>query len=149
LILRMKQPGGEMLAEAVGTCWADCRHESLRKLQAELVVPVPLHWYRSWRRGFNQSEALARALARKLGVPCQTRWLKRVRHTVKQTSLAPTERRENVKGSFRVSRLSRLRGQTVLLIDDVLTTGSTAHEAAKALRKAGAGRVIAAVLGHG
>lgn len=149
LILRMKQPGGERLAEAVGETWAALQEEPLRALRPELVVPVALHWYRRWQRGFNQSDLLARAVARRLGVRYRPRWLKRVRHTTKQSSLAPTERRENVRGAFRVSRLSRLQGQSVLLIDDVLTTGSTAHEAAKALKVAGAGRVVVAVVGHG
>ena len=149
LILRMKQPGGEPLAEAVGESWAELRFPILRSLRPSLVIPVPLHWYRRWQRGFNQSELLAGAIARRLQVPMRARWLKRVRHTPKQSMLTPTERRDNVKGAFRVSRLSRLQGQTVLLIDDVLTTGSTAHEAARALKKAGAAEIVVAVLGHG
>jgi ComF family protein len=149
LILRMKQPGGEVLAEAVADTWAQTLGPKLRELRPDVVVPIPLHWFRRWQRGFNQSEVLAGTVARMLGVPCRGGWLKRVRHTPKQTSLTPTQRRENVKGAFRVSRLSRWQRRTVLLIDDVLTTGSTAHEAAKVVQRAGAGRVVVAVLGHG
>jgi predicted amidophosphoribosyltransferase len=108
----------------------------------------PLHWWRHWQRGHNQSEALARALARRLGVPCRPRWLRRVRHTPRQTQQPPSARADNVRGAFRARRGAPLAGTTVLLVDDVLTTGSTASEAARALRAAGAGRVVVAVLGR-
>jgi ComF family protein len=148
LILKMKQPDGEPVAEAVGTAWADARADSLARLGAAVVVPVPLHWWRRWRRGFNQSECLARAVASRLHLRCR-RWLRRTRATPMQTALAPSGRRDNVRGAFRATRAADVRGKTVLLIDDVLTTGSTAHEAARALRAAGASRVVVAVLGHG
>jgi ComF family protein len=144
----MKQPDGETLAEAVGEWWAKTAHQKLRPLGVDVAVPIPLHWWRQWQRGFNQSERLGQALARRLHVNCR-RWLKRSRATPKQTTLAPSLRRENVRGAFRVTRNAEVRGKTVLLIDDVLTTGSTAHEAARALRGAGASQVVVAVLGHG
>ena len=148
LILKMKQPDGEPVAEAVGASWAKSSAEALRRLGADTVVPVPLHWWRQWTRGFNQSECLARAVASRLQVRCH-RWLKRTRYTLKQSSLAPSVRKDNVRGAFRTVRSAAVRGKVVLLIDDVLTTGSTAHEAARALRRAGASRVVVAVLGHG
>jgi predicted amidophosphoribosyltransferase len=93
--------------------------------------------------------ALARALAARLSLPCHPRWLRRIRNTPKQTAQTPTGRRENVRGAFRAPRRARLRGKAVLLVDDVLTTGSTCSEAARALREAGAARVVVAVLAHG
>lgn len=148
LILRMKQPGNEALAEAVGRCWATDREAEIRASGVKLVVPVPLHWRRRWQRGFNQSEILARAWGQRLGIPVRSRWLRRIRATPMQSSLSPAARRENMKGAFRVSRNADFRGRRVLLVDDVMTTGSTSSEAAKVMRKAGAESVIAIVLGH-
>ena len=111
-------------------------------------MPVPLHWWRRWTRGYNQSESLGRALAARLGLPCQGRWLRRVRNTPRQVDQSAAARRENVRNAFVAQGRPDLRGKTVLLVDDVLTTGSTANEAASALRKAGAGRIVVAVLAH-
>lgn len=146
LILRMKLPAGECLAEWVGEVWAESAEEKLKALGADLVMPVPLHWRRRWSRGYNQSEVLARALATCLGLPCRPRWLRRIRHTPFQTEQSPTARQANVKGVFQARPVPELRDRTVLLIDDVLTTGSTASEAARALRAVGAGAVAVAVL---
>jgi predicted amidophosphoribosyltransferase len=81
-----------------------------------------------------------------LRLPCRPRWLRRIRHTPKQTEQTPAARRENVKGAFRAARGGALAGQAVLLVDDVMTTGSTVSEAARALRDAGARQVVVAVL---
>ena len=148
LILRIKQPGNEALTEAVGRCWAADRETEIAAARVNLVMPVPLHWQRRWRRGFNQCEILARSWADRLRLPMRPRWLRRIRATPMQTSLTATARRENVKGAFAASRKSDFRGRSVLLIDDVMTTGSTLSEAAKAIRRAGAASVIAAVLAH-
>jgi ComF family protein len=147
-ILRLKSPGGEVLAEVLGALWAECAETSLRGVAANVIVPVPLHWSRRWWRRYNQSEALARSLADRLGVPCRARWLRRIRATPQQTQQKPAERPANVRGAFRARATSELAGKTVLLVDDVLTTGSTCSEAARALRDAGAGRVVVAVLGR-
>jgi ComF family protein len=146
LILRMKEPTGEELAECLGELWVEQRETRLRALEATLVVPVPLHWRQRWRRGYNQSAALAGVLADRLGLPCRPRWLARIRHTPQQSAQPPAQRRVNVRGAFRARRHVQLQGQCVLLVDDVLTTGSTASEAARALRDAGAQRVVVAVL---
>jgi len=149
VILRMKHSSGELLAEAVGELWAAHAERRLRELGAEAVVPVPLHWLRRWRRGYNQSAILARRIARRLRLPFLPRALRRIRSTRRQTDVSPAARRENVRGAFRAVAHPSLRNRSVLLIDDVMTTGSTASEAAKALRMAGANRVVVAVLGHG
>jgi ComF family protein len=108
------------------------------------VVPVPLHWRRRLSRRYNQSDALAQRIARRLGVPCASGHLRRVQATPFQTRQTPAQRRENLRKVFRA--YGRLDGKRVLLVDDVLTTGSTASEAAKVLKKQGAARVIVAVL---
>jgi ComF family protein len=106
----------------------------------DAVVPVPLHWRRQWERGFNQSELLARAAARRCGVPVR-RALQRVRSTRPQAGLSNSARRENVGAAFHVPARMRLEGLSVLLVDDVMTTGSTATACARALKRAGARRV--------
>lgn len=109
---------------------------------ADMLVPVPLHPFRLWRRRFNQSAVLARWLSRETGVPvCLA--LKRVRYTAQQVGLSLEERRENVAGAFRVPGgvSAALVGSHVVLIDDVITTGATVESCARALKEAGAARV--------
>jgi ComF family protein len=148
IVLRLKHPQGEGLAEVVGLLWAEHASERLRQVGADLIIPVPLHWTRRWKRGYNQSEALAHALAQRLGLSCRPRWLRRVRRTARQWERPPSGRRENVRNAFMACPGAELKGRSVLLVDDVLTTGSTASEAARALKAAGAERVVVAVLAH-
>jgi ComF family protein len=115
-------------------------------LQVEVVVPVPLYWLRRLTRGYNQSAAVAGGVARVLGLPCRPRWLRRVRNTPKQVGQSLAARQENVRGAFRARRRAPLAGRSVLLVDDVMTTGATLGEAARALRAAGAARVAVAAL---
>src|SRR6266851_7135616 len=151
VILRLKHAPGEGLAEVLGELWASHLEQRLRDLKADVIVPVPLHWWRRWTRGYNQSEVLAQAMANHLHVPCKPRWLRRVRNTARQFTLSPTARRPNVRNAFLAPARTELPGKTVLLVDDILTTCSTASDAARALRAAGAARVVVAVLagGHG
>ena len=132
--------------KAWGELWAEHLEQGLRGVGADVVIPVPLHWRRRLKRGYNQSAALAWELAARLGLPCKPRWLRRIRDTPHQMGLSRTERQANVRGAFRAGAWARLRGKVVLLVDDVLTTGTTASEAARALREAGAARVLAVVL---
>src|SRR5262245_9546143 len=147
-ILRMKQPGGQDLAEVIGLLWARHAEKKLSDLHPSVFVPVPLHWTRRWRRGFNQSEILAGALAHKLRIPPRPSWLRRTHRTAPQTRQTPAQRRSNVHNAFTIRRGLDLTGQTVLLVDDVLTSGATAHEAARALRRAKPEQIIVAVLAH-
>jgi ComF family protein len=147
-VLRMKHGYHEGLADAVGELWAAHALGPLQAVGAGAVVPVPLHWRRRWARGYNQAAALARALASGLRLPFADRVLRRVRATPFQTDVAPSARPANVRGAFRAKADPRLRGQTVLLVDDVLTTGGTASAAARVLRTAGAARVVVAVMAH-
>jgi ComF family protein len=149
VILKLKHSQHEGLAEAVGALWTRSRGDEVRKLAISAVVPVPLHWRRRWSRGYNQAEVLATAWAKALGKPLCRRWLRRRRPTEFQTSLTKTARQENVRGAFSIRPDSSIRDASILLIDDVLTTGATASETARALKQAGAKHVAVAVLGHG
>lgn len=147
VVLRMKHVAAEGLAEMLAAAWAERDAARLRAFDADVVVPIPLHWRRRLLRGYNQSEALARVLARRLGLPCHPALLRRRRHTPRQTSqVSPAQRRENLKGAFGARKSAALAGKTVLLVDDVLTTGSTCNEAAKTLQAAGAAAIVVAVL---
>lgn len=148
LILRLKQAAGEGVAEVLGQLWVEHSRDRLRELGGDFVIPVPLHWRRRWARGYNQSAILADCLARNLGLPCRPRWLRRIRFTPSQTEQSASTRRDNVRDAFRACPHPALKGRTVLLVDDVVTTGSTASEAARALRNAGAGQVVVAALAH-
>ena len=147
VVLRLKKQRGEGLAELLGECWAKEAAGRFASLHFDVLVPVPLHWLRRWRRGYNQSAALCRGLATCLGVPYHPSWLRRVRHTPQQTSRpTPAQRKANVRDAFRARPGAALAGRNILLVDDVMTTGATASEAARALRAGGASRVVVAVL---
>jgi ComF family protein len=106
----------------------------------DVVAPVPLHWRREWRRGFNQSELLAWTLSKRTAIP-MIRALRRDRSTASQAGLSNTARRRNVTTAFHCRRPDAVTGKRILLIDDVMTTGSTAAACAAALKRAGAIRV--------
>jgi ComF family protein len=149
VILAMKRPNGETLGECLGRLWARHHADRFRALRTDVVIPVPLHWFRRLRRGHNQSEHLSAAIASLVGAQHRPSWLRRIRHTPSQVSTkTASERRTNVRGAFRAARGANLKGKSVLLVDDVLTTGSTASEAARALRDAGAQSIHLAVLAH-
>jgi ComF family protein len=121
-------------------------HQRDLAARVDLVTAVPLHWWRYYRRGFNQAALVARALReRGLAAPLR-RVLARVRDTRPQVGLNRAERRQNVRGAFRVIRPQEIRGRRVLLVDDVMTTGATAEACAAELRKAGAASVAVAVI---
>ena len=117
---------------------------------APVVIPVPLHASKHRQRGFNQSELIARAALKlhpaALDVKPNTSALVRQKNTGSQTGMTPAQRRENMRGAFAVARPDDVRGRDILLIDDVLTTGTTASECARTLRRAGAQRVFVATV---
>ena len=129
---------GRRFAELLGSRLAEAPHFA----DVDLVVPVPLHWTRKWRRGYNQAEVIARAVARVLGVPCAPHTLRRVRRTRTQTRLSVEAKALNVASAFRPSRRpaglseSSCSVKHILLVDDVFTTGATLVAAFTALRRA-------------
>lgn len=107
----------------------------------DAIVPVPLHWWRLARRGFNQATALAHVVSEVTRAPVETSWLRRKRATTAQSRLPETQRDANVRGAFEVTRRDRVRGRSILLVDDVVTTCATTTECARVLRRAGVASV--------
>lgn len=124
----LDRPLGAFLAQALP-----------REASFDAIVPMPLHWLRRWHRGFNQSELLARQIGRRWSTPV-IRAVRRKKNTAPQAGLTSAQRRANMQGAFE-ARGSELAGKRILLIDDVLTTGSTASACARALKRAGAAHV--------
>ena len=165
-VLRMKKAHeealtltmGRLLAAAVEFSVSDdnFRQENLRQENGskimslpDLVVPVPMHWTRRMTRGTNPPEVLAEMVGQKLKVPVIVDLLKNRRKTRKQGTLLPDQRRQNVRQAFAVSAGYDIKDATVLLIDDVMTTGATSNELSKLLRRTGAKQVSVAVLARG
>ena len=131
---------GGMLAEAIG---------KLNIQTPVMMVPVPLHSSKRRQRRFNQAELIARVALKRASMPgaeLTTNLLVRTRATVSQIGLTRPQRAENIRGAFRVARPARVKGRSILLVDDVLTTGTTASECARVLRKAGAEKVWVATV---
>lgn len=110
---------------------------------ADYLVPVPLHYWRLVRRRYNQAALMARDLEKSCGVPCLSDALRRVRATPSQGHKKAGDRKKNVRGAFALNPRyrERIQGKSIVLVDDVLTTGATVNECAKALLEAGAGAV--------
>jgi ComF family protein len=113
----------------------------VRQEEDAVLIPVPLHRIRLWQRGFNQSALVAKELARATGLRTDPHLLRRIKRTPALKGMSLSQRRKVVAGAFGVHKSAELDGRTVVLVDDVLTTGSTANACAKALQKAGAKRV--------
>ena len=149
LIHLLKYDRVEPAAGVLGTMLAN----AIRKLNVAgellLVIPVPLYRDKRRERGFNPSELLARKALKELGWSNDQLAINvfdRIRPTVSQIGLTRPQRFENLRGAFRVSHLTRVRGRDVLLVDDVMTTGTTASECARILRKAGAQNIWVATV---
>jgi ComF family protein len=147
LCLLLKRRANAWLARWLADLLVVARGEAFGTLAGAKVVPVPLHWRRRLGRGYDQADALAHRLARGLRLrPCRA--LRRLRATTTLARLGRAERLEVMRDAFGVRRRVSLKGETVLLVDDILTTGATTGAAARALKKAGAARVVVAVIGR-
>ncbi len=146
LCLLLKHERNAWLARWLSELFAEARQADLSRLPRDTwIVPVPLHWWRRLRRGYNQAEALAQGLSRQLDLRVHQP-LRRVKAADHLAHKAAMERKQAMRGAFQTRRDHGLKGRTILLVDDILTTGATAGAAARALKQAGARRVVVAVL---
>ena len=141
LVMNLKFHGRKYLADAMAKYMTD-KFLSVG-LTADVVVPVPLHPNRLKERGFNQSELLAKEIASSLALPLDKESVVRVKDTLVSSKLSGGRkaREENMKDAFEIVDKEKVKGKTILLVDDVLTTGTTANELSAVLRKAGAKRI--------
>jgi ComF family protein len=141
LVHALKYGDRTELAEIMGGWMAREGQELLSN--ADRLIPVPLHFFKLWRRKFNQASLLADALSKRTGLPVAHETLRRVRATRPQVGLTRTERAVNLEKAFAVNERGMLdiTGRRIVLIDDVMTTASTANVAARTLLKAGAASV--------
>jgi ComF family protein len=141
LVHALKYQDRTDLAPAMGRWMARAGKELLS--DADVLVPVPLHWRRGWSRRYNQSGALARVISRQSGVTLASDALRRVRRTEQQVGLSRAQRATNVQGAFKVApdRAAEVQGRRVILVDDVLTSGATVDACARALLRAKAAQV--------
>ena len=149
LIHRFKYGNRVHLCQPLGLVTAAALARFCREAAPDLIVPVPLHRKRLRQRGFNQSQLVGKVLEKQWRIPQEIGNLRRVRWTEPQTSLDARDRVGNVRGAFAVKDARRLEGKRVLLVDDVLTTGSTMRACAESLREAGATAIFAVTVARG
>ncbi len=151
LVVRMKGRKDECLAMQLGTLLG---HE-MQRLELidriDVMTPVPTHWLKRFRKGFQAPELICESASKIVGIPHVASLLKSVRLTEKQGLLSDLQRLNNVKGAFAFNAFfaEKIQGKTVALVDDVMTSGATANQCAKALKQAGAANVVVAVVARG
>ncbi len=146
LIHRFKYKNDTALARPFGKIAAELLRKS--RIKPDFIVPVPLHWTRTFTRGYNQSRVLCQIVSGETGIPVRT-VLKRVKRTPKQANLSGIQRRKNLEGAFSVTDGEICRNGVILLVDDVLTTGSTLTAASSALLEYGAKEINILILARG
>jgi ComF family protein len=138
----MKYHGYRKLSGELGERLVGQYRAVLESFSVDLIVPIPLDYFREWKRGFNQAALLSDIIGERLNLPVAEQRLRKVRRTKDQTKLDPVEREENMRGAFRADS-DMLKGKRILLVDDVVTTGTTLREARRALNEAGADAILA------
>ena len=140
LILKLKFLRKPVVAECFTTPLADHLASMVWMADVDLVQPVPMHWWRCFRRGYNQAELLAGTICRTFGIP-MTNALRRIRLTRPQSRLSRRSRLRNLEGAMKVKPKDAVEGKTILVVDDILTTGTTGSVCADVLKEAGADKV--------
>jgi len=142
LIHLVKYQNRRRLGRFLGRLAGRSARSALPSRNRAVLVPVPLHRTRQRERGYNQSACIGEGLSGAVGLPLLSNALARIRHTRTQTKLTAEEREKNVGNAFSVRLREAVEGKTVVLADDVITTGATVNACAKALKRAGASEVI-------
>lgn len=147
IVFALKYDGRADIAVSIGEILAD---RMLAEFEAyelsamyDMVLPVPVHPKKKSRRGYNQAALIGEEFAKRVGLTCDDSLLMRARETHIMRSLGPDQRRENIRGAFNIrpAGMPRIAGKSVLLVDDIYTTGATIDEIARVLKDAGASRV--------
>lgn len=141
-VLRLKFHRKVALAAPLGELAAAELRPVLTRWRPAALVPVPIHRFRQWERGYNQAELIAEEVGRRCGLPVVPA-LRRIRATPPQVGRSHGERAVNLRGAFAVTQSKRVQGARLLLVDDVRTTGATLAECAETLRAAGAAQLYA------
>lgn len=144
--LRAKKQSGHSISMGLAQQLGTLRRTEFAAWSPDLVIPVPHRWSEHLWRPHVSPSTLAETLSSLLGIPARFDLLRKIKHTPKQALLPMTTRKTNLRGAFGIGGGATLGGATVLLVDDILTTGATAHECAKVLKQAGASQVYVAVL---
>jgi ComF family protein len=144
--IRGKSPGAEALAAALASLLWKKQAGELNDFAPDVVVSVPQFWLHWFTRPHHQASTMAEVLAERLGIPCNERAVRKVRRTVDQSSLLKSKRLKNLDHAFRARRGAALKNKRVLIVDDILTTGTTCNEVARVVRKAGAKAAAVAVI---
>ncbi len=131
---------GKMLGELLAEGLKDIKHD----WKIDYIIPTPLHYMKKSERGYNQSYFIAAGIKNILGLEIKKNIVIRTRHTKSQTTMPMSDRILNVNGAFKVKNEKIIRGKNILIIDDVITTGSTIQETGKVLLEAGANKIYAA-----
>ena len=118
-------------------------------VRADVIIPVPIHYKRYKERGYNQSEILSRFISKKMGIKFEAKVLKKIKYSEKQSRLNAKQRIANVFNTFVVSDRQKILEKTIILIDDIYTTGATVNECSRVLKENGASRVIVVTIAHG
>ncbi|MEQ8360668.1 MAG: phosphoribosyltransferase family protein [Cytophagales bacterium] len=145
ILMEIKYKGNKELAEFLGKCMGECFLEN-NSGTFDAIIPVPLHPKKEKLRGFNQSEIIAKGFSESIGVNLDTQSVIRVKNTKTQTKMDRKERWENVKTIFSVVDQDQIKDKKIVLLDDVVTTGSTLESLAETVLKAGASEINFVVL---
>lgn len=140
LIHALKFGNAKYIAKSLACFMAECFKK--HKLSADIIIPAPLSYERKKQRGYNQSQLLATEISKMLNIPIEIDCLKKTINTTPQERLTYKERQQNLQNAFSVINENKLKNKTILLVDDVYTTGATAINCTNALKKAGAKNVI-------
>ena len=147
-IYRFKYKGRREYAAYYAECMAGRLGGWIMRCRPDALVPVPIHNARRRARGYNQAEVLAKELGRILNIPVESNLIKRVRKTAPMKDLSASERQNNLKRAFKICR-NDVKLSTIIIIDDIYTTGSTIDAMSYELRKAGVKRIYFAALAIG
>ena len=143
LIHSLKYEQNYLLGIYLGRKTGQILNDNIKKWNADLIIPIPLHHLRKAERGFNQSQEISKGLSKELNINFKNNIVSRNKFTKTQTKFTLIERKINIEGAFKIKRKKDISGKKIILVDDVITTGATTTECAKLLVENGAEKVYA------